>query len=151
MMQGSLVTRQVPELVIERENVEEISNHAAESWPEECCGLLLGKMERGRCVVEQVRPARNVHAGDRRRGYEIDANAVLESLRASRCQGWGLLGFYHSHPDGSTEPSSWDARDAWLGKIYVIVGWPVGGIGFWYWDADSPCPRKQAAVIIEST
>ena len=104
----------------------------------ECCGLLLGTLKGDAAVVERVRPSPNVHPGDRRRRYRIDSNRVIQALLDARQGGPDLLGFYHSHPDGSIRPSSRDVESAWPGMIYLIVGGEAGEdprLGAWRFEA----------------
>ena len=92
--------------------------------PEECCGILLGRVGGRRWIVEEVRPAANVWAGDRRKRYEIDPQGLFDAFRSAADGGVKVLGFYHSHPGGGLAPSAVDADLAWPGKAYLIVGMP---------------------------
>ena len=99
--------------------------HARSCPGSECCGLLLGGMQEHRAVVQLVEPSPNVHPGNRAGRYQIDSDLVIRALFDARQGGLDLLGFYHSHPDGSIQPSLTDARAAWPGMIYLIVGQPA--------------------------
>lgn len=104
----------------------------------ECCGLLLGALGREGAVVDSMTPSPNVHPGDRRRRYQIDSNLVIQALLDARQGGPDLLGFYHSHPDGTNRPSSRDVESAWPGMIYLIVASEVGEelrLGAWRFEA----------------
>jgi proteasome lid subunit RPN8/RPN11 len=98
-----------------------------ERYPEESCGILLGRRRGdGREVVEAVRCA-NVSAAARRDRYEIDAGAILRVQREARARGLEIVGFYHSHPDHAARPSSTDLADAyWPACSYVITGVAAG-------------------------
>ena len=88
---------------------------------DEICGLLLG---RGR-TVERVVACRNV-AADPAIRFEIDPIALVAAHRASRSGAAGVIGHYHSHPSGMTQPSPRDAADAAAdGSIWVIVAGPA--------------------------
>lgn len=115
-----------------------IVESATASMPHECCGILLGRVADEHVVVECVRPADNVWPGDRRRRFEIDPHAVFEALRTARHGGPQVVGFYHSHPDGSFRPSRFDRELAWPEKAYLIVG-----IG----KPDSPSSRQNVTGI----
>lgn len=91
---------------------------AARAAPEECCGILLGRPG----TIEEARPARNV-AADRTRRFEIDPQALVDAHRVARAGGPQVLGYYHSHPGGLTEPSATDrAMAAGDGTIWAILG-----------------------------
>lgn len=91
--------------------------HAAEAFPAECCGLLLGRAGRIEMVVQAV----NVAAQPTRR-FEIDPATLLRTQREARERGKLLLGWYHSHPNGMPEPSVHDAAQAQEeGRLWLIV------------------------------
>ena len=104
---------------------------AAGAAPEECCGLLLGRPGQ----IEAAVPARNV-AADRTRSFEIDPALLLRTHRDARGAGQQVIGHYHSHPNGSAEPSKRDAaRAVENGQLWVIVAgnaltaWQAGAAG----------------------
>jgi proteasome lid subunit RPN8/RPN11 len=94
-------------------------------YPEECCGILVGRESGGAGTVVRVVPTRNARVSDRPRRYEIPPADLVREQRASREQGMRILGFYHSHPDHPAVPSSHDLELAWREYVYVIV--PVDG------------------------
>ena len=101
----------------------EIEQHGVRAYPDECCGILLGRDDDGRRVVERVRPTENVFEDvtERRHRFSIDP---LELLRAESDSSGGslvVLGFYHSHPDHAARPSEFDRSRAWPFYSYVIV------------------------------
>lgn len=113
-------------ITIASELLDRLGRHAQAAAPEECCGILFGPSAGERRIVERIRPADNVWRGDRRKRYQIDPNTTFEALRGV---GDGpVLGFYHSHPDGSARPSKYDRESAWPGKSYVIVAVGDGGV-----------------------
>lgn len=101
-----------------------IRDEAARAYPEECCGVLLGRDgEAGselRRVLE-VRPVANARQGERGRRYLIAPEALLGIEKEAREQGLDVVGFYHSHPDHRAEPSDFDREHAWPWYSYVIV------------------------------
>ncbi len=101
--------------------------------------MLIGRVEGDVHVVERVQAAANVSADDRRRRYEIDPQTAFEALRRSRAGGARVVGFYHSHTDGSLEPSAHDVETAWPLKSYLIVAVAEGevlGVGSWRLSLD---------------
>jgi proteasome lid subunit RPN8/RPN11 len=93
--------------------------------PDECCGILLGDGD----LVEEARAASNVAAEPRSR-FEIDPQALLDAHRAARSGGPPVLGYYHSHPGGSDQPSTIDrAQAAHDGSVWAIIG--ESGVTFW--------------------
>lgn len=111
-----------------RGEVERIRAHAAEAFPEEACGFLLGHadLEGLRKEVAAARPAENQRADERTRRFLIPPQDLLAAEEEADRAGLAVLGFYHSHPSGSAEPSSFDLAHAWPWYAYVVVA-VIGG------------------------
>lgn len=67
-------------------------------------------------------PCRNVYPGDRRRHFLIDPERHLAVQREARERGLAILGFYHSHPEGTALPSAEDREQAHPWALMLIVG-----------------------------
>lgn len=103
---------------------------AQTAYPEEACGLLIGRVSEGIAKISRAVPSRNVSAKDRARSFAIDPQLHVQTLRELRAQGDGetVVGVYHSHPKGPCEPSAEDARQASEdGFVWVIIS--VSGSG----------------------
>ncbi|NIO76584.1 MAG: hypothetical protein GTN69_12045 [Armatimonadetes bacterium] len=107
-------------VVLPSEQAEQMREHARKTYPEECCGILLGRRNHSQ-VICSVYPTSNcmtVRTHDR---YEMDPREILRADRAAEKEGEEILGFYHSHPDHPPAPSPTDAEFAWPGYIYLII------------------------------
>lgn len=99
--------------------LDEIRAHAAEGYPYEICGILLGP--RGDRRVTEATRAHNLitdRANDR---YEIDPRDLIRAQREADQRGLDVVGYYHSHPDHPARPSIFDAERSWAGPLYVIA------------------------------
>jgi len=99
------------------EVLAEIRQHAAETYPNECCGALIAS---GGRIVEACRLPNTTAAGARRRFRISPADYRRSEQRARELQG-ALAGFYHSHPDHPARPSRHDLEHAWPNLTYVII------------------------------
>jgi len=96
--------------------------HGEETYPHECCGVLLGtSTPDGNHVRETVRAGntRTDRAHDR---YNIAPEELIRIQRHARKLGLDIVGFYHSHPDCPAQWSKTDFDEAhWIGCSYVIT------------------------------
>ncbi len=110
-----------PVIVVTHEHRRRMIAHALAEYPSECCGLLIGTVRGSRNTVEHVVPCENVHPGHRQTRFQIDPHTLFEAIRAARAAGRQMIGFYHSHPNGSAAPSRYDQRTAWPDCSHVII------------------------------
>ena len=88
---------------------EEMIDHALESFPNECCGLLVGKGDQ----IEVI-PLRNTEASPY--CFLMDYRELLEVYLAMDKRGQELQAIYHSHPYGRAYPSPSDL---------ILAAWPI--------------------------
>jgi proteasome lid subunit RPN8/RPN11 len=105
----------IPELSAEAE--AEIRRHAAETYPNECCGALIAA---NGTIVEAFRLPNTTDEGARRRFLIGPGDYRLAEARARERRAT-LAGFYHSHPDHPARPSAHDLAQAWPNLAYIIV------------------------------
>jgi proteasome lid subunit RPN8/RPN11 len=96
---------------------EAIRQHGADTYPNECCGALIGRD--GRVLTTFALP-NTTEEGPRRR-FLVRPDDYREAEKQARAAGGDLLGFYHSHPDHPARPSQYDLDHAWPFFSYVIV------------------------------
>jgi desampylase len=112
----------------------------------EVCGLLFGRERE----VTAIQSCRNVaeHPVD---SFEIDPAALIAAHKAERAGGPGVIGCYHSHPNGMARPSVRDATTAADG-LWIIVadgalhGWASDGRGGFQRLALSALPVESPSV-----
>jgi proteasome lid subunit RPN8/RPN11 len=101
---------------------DEIRRHGEETYPYECCGALLGRVEGDTRTVSASVRCRNTRTDSANDRYEIDPVEAARIQRDARTRGLDIIGFYHSHPD---HPACWSPTDLeqayWLGCSYVIT------------------------------
>ena len=92
-----------------RAQLRAIERAAEDAYPEEACGLLVGRSEHGEGYrVNAVEASVNVAEPPRTRRFEVDPKLRLRLERALRESPDSVIGVYHSHPDGSAKPSETD-------------------------------------------
>lgn len=130
---------------------ESIVAHAREAAPNEACGLLGGRADTPSIVLDSIRTP-NVATTPTHR-FEIDPEALLAGRETLIEKDQELLGFYHSHPEGPTEPSATDLETArWTDKCTVIVSLRGSEpeLGAWLFTGEAFEP-KPITVTTEGT
>jgi proteasome lid subunit RPN8/RPN11 len=109
-------------LKISETELDSLRQHGEETYPQECCGVLLGQMDGDGRVVTSVARCGNTRSDSPQNRYHIDPKELIRIQREGRERGEDIVGFYHSHPD---HPARWSATDLaeahWFGCSYVIT------------------------------
>ena len=110
-------------LKLTRHDYDALRRHGEETYPNECCGILLGRVEDdGTRVVTSIARAGNTRIDSPHNRYNIDPKELVRIQREGRERGEDIVGFYHSHPDHPARWSSTDLAEAhWFGCSYVIT------------------------------
>jgi len=109
-------------LIIRQTELDSIRRHGEETYPHECCGVMLGRIEGEERVVEAVLRAGNTRVDSPHNRYNIDPRELVRIQRESRERGLDIVGFYHSHPDCPAQWSQTDLTEAhWIGCSYAIT------------------------------
>jgi proteasome lid subunit RPN8/RPN11 len=110
-------------LRISQSNYGALRVHGEETYPHECCGVLLGTMtDDGARFVTSIARAGNTRTDSAHNRYNIDPKELVRIQREGRERGEDIIGFYHSHPDHPAQWSQTDLAEAhWFGCSYVIT------------------------------
>ncbi len=109
-------------LKISQSDYETLRRHGEETYPHECCGVLLGVMDGDEREVRGLERADNTRLDSLHNRYNIDPRALVRIQRQARERGLDIIGFYHSHPDHPAQWSPTDFAEAhWIGCSYVIT------------------------------
>lgn len=123
------------------EHLQAIRAHAMSTYPDECCGILLGQMAHDGKTLVEVWATENAwsaeaaeyypdaEGGTSRRRYAIAPSDMLKAQKQARNRHLEIIGFYHSHPDNAAIPSEFDRSCAWERYSYIIVSLQQGQAG----------------------
>jgi proteasome lid subunit RPN8/RPN11 len=143
------------------EQLQAIQYHAECTYPNECCGLLLGRLENGCKVVQRVQATQNAWDSEtaelmdveplftKTRRYSIAPEEMLAGMREARRFNLEVIGIYHSHPDAPAVPSECDRRLAWSQYSYLIVSVEAGkakNLRSWVLDNQSQFQPEEIAI-----
>lgn len=104
---------------IDAATMVEMGRHAVATYPDECCGLVIGHGD-GTLSVCQIRNIQDeMHAKDPERyprtartAYAGHPGDLRDALQMSEAEGNRLAAFYHSHPDHDAYFSDEDVAQA---------------------------------------
>ena len=109
-------------LKLGQSHYDSIRQHGEQTYPHECCGVLLGQFENEVRVVTSIVRCGNTRTDSPKSRYNIDPKELVRIQREGRERGEDIVGFYHSHPDHPAQWSKTDHAEAhWIGCSYVIT------------------------------
>ena len=110
-------------LKLSQKDYDALRRHGEETYPNECCGILLGRFDDdGIRVVTSIARCGNTRTDSAHNRYNIDPRELVRIQREGRERGEDIVGFYHSHPDHPAQWSPTDFAEAhWIGCSYVIT------------------------------
>ncbi len=128
-------------ILINEKQIEEIKKHGEETFPYECCGLLIGKFnddgEKEVLEIFLIENARETEAQHNR--SLITPKDLMRGEKYAHGKGLDVIGNYHSHPDHPAIPSDFDLEHALPVWSYIIVSVMKGvakGVRSWELEND---------------
>jgi proteasome lid subunit RPN8/RPN11 len=107
---------------LSKTDYEALRAHGEETYPHECCGVLLGKSGVDGNHVHKILRAGNTRTDRAHDRYNIAPEELIRAQRQARGLGLDIVGFYHSHPDHPAQWSKTDFDEAhWVGCSYIIT------------------------------
>ncbi len=95
--------------------------HAERTYPNECCGAMLGHIQGEKKVVTEAVPLENAYAGEQGTRYELRPEDLLDADTAARARGLDLIGIFHSHPDADAYFSETDLKNSCPWYSFVVL------------------------------
>jgi proteasome lid subunit RPN8/RPN11 len=151
-------------LYLSAQQIQILTAHASRTYPEECCGLLLGLDHPHKQVLEiwETVNAWNPEVGaelgailprsatGKRDRFWIDPQDLLNAQRYARDRQMKIIGIYHSHPDHPAVPSESDRLLAWSAYSYVILSVEAGiVVDYRSWTLDEQQQFHAEAILVQ--
>lgn len=95
--------------------------HAERTYPNECCGAMLGHIRGNDKQVVDAVPLENSFSGEQNARYELKPEDLLQAERAARARGLDLIGIFHSHPDCDAYFSQTDLKHSCPWYSFVVL------------------------------
>ena len=139
---------------IEPEAWREMVAHAQSTYPNECCGAMLGTTSAnggaGKTVSIALR-LENAYTGERGSRYELRPEDLLRADREARSRNLDLVGIYHSHPDCDAYFSQTDLQNSCPWYSFVVLSIRNGAFDHansWLPDAEqTKAEREELAYL----
>jgi proteasome lid subunit RPN8/RPN11 len=95
--------------------------HARETYPNECCGAMLGSTDGDQKNVIVSMRLQNAFEGVQAARYELRPEDLLAADKAARERNLDLIGIYHSHPDCDAYFSRTDLQNSCPWYSFVVL------------------------------
>ena len=95
--------------------------HASATYPNECCGAMLGSADHGAKLVRVALQLENSFQGAQAARYELRPEDLMAADKAARERHMDLIGIYHSHPDCGAYFSQTDLQNSCPWYSFVVL------------------------------
>ena len=95
--------------------------HAQATFPDECCGVMTGKIDGETKLVTGAVALENAYKGAQEDRYEIRPEDLLAADKKARAEGLDLIGIFHSHPDCDAYFSKTDLENSCPWYSFVVL------------------------------
>jgi proteasome lid subunit RPN8/RPN11 len=95
--------------------------HAERTYPNECCGAMLGHTQGSNKLVTEALPLENAFSGAQSARYELRPTDLQCAESEARARGLDLIGIFHSHPDCDAYFSETDLKNSCPWYSFVVL------------------------------
>lgn len=156
-------------LKLNSDHLQAMQTHAETTYPEECCGLLLGQIKGDTKTLIEVLPTENSWGDEavdnfqsietsnktsKRNRFSIAPKVMFEVQKSVRGRNLDIIGIFHSHPDNPARPSEFDRAIAWHSYSYIIISVQQGktcDLKSWVLDDDHKFQPEEIITISAKT
>jgi len=134
---------------IEARAWQDMVAHARATYPNECCGAMLGTITDGEKNVAVALPLENAYDGARRTRYELRSEDLLRADQEARSHKMDLVGIYHSHPDCDAYFSETDLKNSCPWYSFVVLSIRNGEFDHansWLPDAEQTRAEREELI-----
>ena len=134
---------------IEPDAWREMVAHAQATYPNECCGAMLGTSGANGGAEKAVSialPLENAYTGERGSRYELRPEDLLRADKEARSRKLDLVGIYHSHPDCDAYFSETDLKNSCPWYSFVVLSIRNGAFDHansWLPDAEQTKAERE--------
>jgi len=110
-------------LILPAQIYAEVLNQAQAELPNECCGLLAGRIEKaaGGAVGRVAGCYPLINAAASPKEFTSEPNSMFAAAKAMRQEGIDILAIYHSHPNSPPVPSKTDLERNYSPEVMNLI------------------------------
>jgi proteasome lid subunit RPN8/RPN11 len=127
----------------------EMIAHARSTYPNECCGAMLGRIDGDAKEVLYAMRLENSSSGSQAARYELRPADLLAADKEARRQGMDLVGIYHSHPDCDAYFSKTDLENSCPWYSFIVLSIQKGEFhhaNSWLPNAEQTKAEKEELI-----
>ena len=131
---------------VESAAMREMIAHGEATYPNECCGAMIGSIDGDEKTVRLSLRLDNAAAGSQRAYYELRPEDLLRADREARERQMDLIGIYHSHPDCEAYFSQTDLKNSCPWYSFVVLSIQKGRFDHansWLPNAEQTAAEKE--------
>ena len=106
---------------IEPEAWRVMVSHAKATYPNECCGAMIGTVDGDVKTVKIGLAIENAFTGVQHERYELRPEDLMKADKEARARGMDLIGIFHSHPDCDAYFSETDLKNSCPWYSFVVL------------------------------
>ena len=106
---------------IEPEAWQVMVSHAKATYPNECCGAMIGTVDGDVKTVKIGLAIENAFTGVQHERYELRPEDLMKADKEARARGMDLIGIFHSHPDCDAYFSETDLKNSCPWYSFVVL------------------------------
>ena len=106
---------------IEPEAWRVMVSHAQATYPNECCGAMIGTVDGDVKTVKIGLAIENAFTGVQHERYELRPEDLMKADKEARARGMDLIGIFHSHPDCDAYFSETDLKNSCPWYSFVVL------------------------------
>jgi len=127
----------------------EMVAHAQSTYPDECCGAMLGRVDGAEKEVLVAMRLENSSKGSQAARYELRPEDLLAADKEARSRGMDLVGIYHSHPDCGAYFSETDLKNSCPWYSFIVLSIQKGEFDHansWLPNAEQTAAEKEELI-----
>jgi [CysO sulfur-carrier protein]-S-L-cysteine hydrolase len=109
-------------IIIQPGLLSDIETAAADAYPTESCGLLIGcGNAHDRLMITRIQVSANQAENNKQTSFEIDPQLRFDLMRELSGGSERIVGHFHSHPNGPAEPSARDLEQMYEPELVWFI------------------------------